>query len=103
VDVWMYGCISIHWGELFNYDQKHLKLSSNSKSEPSIKSTSWGKSIIMITWNFLIELWCCRNNTEHQTNIESANRKKEKIKEKILWLKSQIDIEQFKFILLLEL
>jgi hypothetical protein len=93
-DQWMYGRISIHWGELFNYDSKNGKVPSNSTSKTSVKSTSWGKTIITITWNFLIELWCSRNEIEHQTNIDSANRKKEKIIEKILWLKSQLDSDK---------
>jgi Zn finger protein HypA/HybF involved in hydrogenase expression len=95
-DQWMYGRISIHWGELYNHDRKNKMLPSHKTEKLSITSTSWGKSINIITWNFLIAFWCCRNNSEHQSNHDLVKRKKEKIIEKIMWLKSQLSTEQLK-------
>jgi hypothetical protein len=98
-DQWMYGRLSIHWGELYNYDRSHqseiLKVQPGKKSKTS--STTWGKTINIITWNFLIELWCTRNNIEHQTESDQIKRKKEKMIEKIMWLKSQIKAEKLKY------
>jgi hypothetical protein len=75
-DQWIYGRISIHWGELYNYDQKRTKELIHEPKKRRSTTTSWGRSIDIITWNFLIELWCCRNNIEHQSDKDSVKRKK---------------------------
>ena len=90
----MYGRLSIYWGELYSYDRIHRKDVFPTTKKRQITSTSWGKSINIITWNFLIETWCCRNSIEHQTENNQSNRKKEKMIEKIMWLKSQIPKEK---------
>jgi hypothetical protein len=91
------GCTAVFpstGGELYNHDRKTKMLHSHNKDKSLMTSTSWGKSINIITWNYLIELWCCRNDSEHQSNQDRVKRKKEKIIEKIMWLKSQINTEQ---------
>jgi hypothetical protein len=91
---WIYGRLSIYWGELYNYDRIHKKDVIPNQKIRQIPTTTWGKSINIISWNFLIATWCCRNSIEHQNENSTINRKKEKMIEKIMWLKSQIPAEK---------
>jgi hypothetical protein len=93
-DQWVYGRISIYWGELYNYDRKYSRELPLQNNQKKTTTTSWGKTINIITWNFLIEIWLFRNKMEHQSEIDPTNRKKEKMIEKIMWLKSMITHEQ---------
>jgi hypothetical protein len=91
---WIYGQLSIYWGELFNFDRTHKKDVLTNQKIRQIPTTTWGKSINIISWNFLIETWWCRNSIEHQNGNSTINRKKEKMIEKIMWLKSQVPAEK---------
>jgi hypothetical protein len=88
-DQWFYGRLSIHWGEMYKYDRTHsTKIIRESNTRP-MSTVKWGISLIEMGWQFLIVTWIHRNNEEHNSNNNPDKRKKEKLIEKIMWIKSQ--------------
>jgi hypothetical protein len=49
-------------------------------------AAKWGKEIIGLTWQFVMDCWFSRNKTEHDTDNKPHTKKKEKLTEKILWI-----------------
>jgi hypothetical protein len=57
-----------------------------------VNAEKWGKDIVIACWKFSIDIWKCRNDTEHgneQTTAEKNAIKKKKLIEKIQWLKTK--------------
>jgi ribonuclease HI len=84
-DQWMRGRIAIQWGEMYNDDMKHLPFPVYRPS-----ASRWGKQIITETWKFVLLSWTIRNNVEHDNEGEPLKRRKEKLVEQIMWIKSHI-------------
>jgi hypothetical protein len=60
------------------------------QSGERLTSDKWGKTVLNITWQYVIESWIIRNENEHEINGNQTYRQKEKAIEKLLWLKSKI-------------
>jgi hypothetical protein len=74
------GRWSIKWGEAYNSSQK------KEFKEQHITAEKWGKDIIVLTWQLLLDIWKHRNEEEHGTIEEASKIKRNKLIEKILWL-----------------
>jgi hypothetical protein len=76
---WFRGRISKKWGELYNSDIE----SGNVKIQRPT-ALRWGKTIVLETMNFIVELWLTRNKREHDSNTDPVTRKNDKLIENIL-------------------
>jgi uncharacterized protein YejL (UPF0352 family) len=77
-DNWIKGRWSSEWATLMNYNISSID--SGIKFNTSLK---WAKEIILLTWNFIHEVWLERNKCEHDTDGDPEKRKKEKLAETI--------------------
>jgi hypothetical protein len=50
----------------------------------------WGKEILQLTFQFLLDCWHTRKLSEHETNGDPLHREKEKITEEIQWLMNSL-------------
>jgi hypothetical protein len=73
-DNWMKGRWSSEWATLFNYNittiDSGIKFNSSEK---------WAKDLILLTWEFLHEIWLERNKCEHDIDGDPTIRAKEKL------------------------
>jgi hypothetical protein len=58
-------------GELYSYD---IQKPQTIVKFPSVQR--WGKEIIKVTWNFMLESWFSRNSEEHDLEGDPLGRKK---------------------------
>jgi hypothetical protein len=79
-DQWFKGRISLKWGELYNEDIKKPNILI---TRPS--SLRWGRSVILETIKFMLEVWQIRNMSEHDMLGNQNERRKEKLSEQLLW------------------
>jgi hypothetical protein len=77
---WFRGRVSTTWSELYNHD---ISVPTNIVKYPSTKR--WGKELLKITWQFVLECWYSRNLCEHDTDGDPITRAKDKLVEEILW------------------
>jgi hypothetical protein len=50
-----------------------------------VTTEQWGIEIVKMGWEFILESWTYRNETEHDSEGDPQNRNKEKLIGKILW------------------
>jgi hypothetical protein len=84
-DQWFYGRITIQWGEMYNND-----IVNERKIKQGMTTEKWGKEVIGITWQFVLDCWHLRNSIEHDSLNDPTLRAKEKLIEKILWTINKI-------------
>jgi alpha-N-acetylglucosamine transferase len=68
-DHWFYGRISVHGGEMYNYDNTNKTEIIREDNERKTTATKWGKSIIELG---------CWNNSEHDSFVNPEARKNKK-------------------------
>jgi hypothetical protein len=85
-DQWIKGRWSQEWCHLHNYTIKHTDC--NNKFN---KSEKWANDIIMLTWDFVYDIWNIRNKIEHDEEGDPNNRKREKLKEVIWGISEQME------------
>jgi ribonuclease HI len=84
------GRLDFSWGEMYNFEQQQLH-----KTNPTHRVTTaetWGTKLITLLWEFVLDMWFCRNDIEHNLNDTATEIKKRKLTEQIVWLDSKIDI-----------
>jgi hypothetical protein len=71
---WFKGRLSREWGALKNFEIK-------SRITPIKHATSekWAVDMILLTWNFIFDLWIQRNKYEHDETGNPILRKKDKL------------------------
>jgi hypothetical protein len=82
---WFRGRISNTWGDIYHHDIQNPHLLVNF---PSVQR--WGKEIIKLTLQFVIDCWYARNKNEHDSLENPIGRAKEKIVDEILWITEMI-------------
>jgi hypothetical protein len=89
-DQWFNGRIAITWGEMYNHDLRCKATIITPQNGERLNSVKRGKTMLNLTWQFVIECWITRNESEHELNGNHIQRQKEKAIEKLLRLKSKI-------------
>jgi hypothetical protein len=84
-DQWFHGRITIQWGEMYNND-----IVNGRKIKQGMTAEKWGKEVIGLTWQFVLDCWHLRNSIEHDSLNDPTLRAKEKLAEKILWTINKI-------------
>jgi hypothetical protein len=87
-DQWLKGRISIKWGEMVNYDLINKKV-----PKAGMSAEKWGKEVIVKSWQFVLECWFTRNESEHDNENNPVLRTKEKLLEEIMWVIRKIPNE----------
>jgi hypothetical protein len=79
------GRLHIAWGEMYNYTQHH------SHHPTQLDAETWGSKVISLVWEFVLDMWFARNETEHNLDNAGTDIKKRKLIEQIVWLQKQLD------------
>jgi hypothetical protein len=87
-DQWFRGRISNTWGYLYQNDVQNGRALVNHPS-----ADKWGKEVITITWNFVLECWFERNCNEHDSKGDPITRAKQKMTDEIMWHMDQKEEE----------
>jgi hypothetical protein len=82
---WFKGRISKTWGELYAHD-----LETTNHNMPHQTPEKWATTLIMMTWQFVLDSWTIRNEIEHGLDTDPLMVRKQKIIRKILWQQQQI-------------
>jgi ribonuclease HI len=85
------GRFDFSWGEMYNYEQQQTINQNQNPNSRTLTAESWGAKIITLLWNFVLDIWFCRNDIEHNLNDAATEIHKRKLKEQILWLNSKIN------------
>jgi hypothetical protein len=72
---WFYGRIARSWGEITT------STVTNNNNCPE----KWGKEIILLTWEFVVDAWIARNQAEYSKEGDGQKRQKDKLISQILW------------------
>jgi hypothetical protein len=80
-DQWFRGRNITKWGELYNFD---IQSPNTLIKFPS--TDRWGKEIIKITFQFVMECWYTRNTNKHAIGTDPIEKSKSKLTEEIIWL-----------------
>jgi hypothetical protein len=76
------GRMSKKWCTLYNDDKQYTIL-----GDPKLPTSDiWARDIINITWNYVLNTWYCRNNVEHQKDLNNVSTVKERLIAKIEWI-----------------
>jgi ribonuclease HI/Zn finger protein HypA/HybF involved in hydrogenase expression len=82
------GRFDIAWGEMYNHDCTMQKTYPQARH---MDAETWGSKLLNIIWEFVLESWFARNETEHNLNNNKTEISKRKLVEQILWLKQKIN------------
>jgi hypothetical protein len=86
------GRISSKWSKLYIQDrQQNL---DETRKLPIAEI--WVRDIINITWNYVLNTWYSRNNTEHQKDKDDINTVKTRLIAKIEWIHEKIPLVDLK-------
>jgi hypothetical protein len=80
----LYGRRTETWGTLYNHD-----IASKEHGLYHPTAEKWGTAIIEKTWNFVLEVWDCRNKKEHGENGDTIDIRREKAIQEVMWLKDK--------------
>jgi RNase H len=81
------GRLHIAWGEMYNHSHSTGPPSDNRK----LLAESWGMKIVTLIWDFVLEMWFSRNETEHNLESNTVEIQKRKLVEQIIWIREKID------------
>jgi hypothetical protein len=84
-DNFIKGRIAMTWGELYNHDIQH-----STTQLKFMNAERWGREIVRINWKYITNMWRVRNKEEYNDTDKKNNASKEKMIQKIMWLKGQI-------------
>jgi hypothetical protein len=59
---WFKGRLTMSWGTLYNYD-----LQTKNHGMRNQTADKWSKQIVNMNWDFVLEAWTIRNDSEHNT------------------------------------
>jgi hypothetical protein len=76
---------NIQWGEMYSND-----IVKERKITQSMSAEKWGKELIGLTWQFVLDCWHLRNSIEHVSLNDPALTSEEELTEKILWIINKI-------------
>jgi hypothetical protein len=83
---WFKGRLSMLWGTLYNHDIKTKNHGIRNQT-----AEKWGKHIVNMNWDFMLEAWTIRIELEHCSEGDPTIKQKERLISKILWTKRKID------------
>jgi hypothetical protein len=89
-DQWFKGRWSSEWATLINHDLQHTDAGIKHNS-----STRFAKEVILLTWNYIYDVWTERNKCEHDEDGSPDLRRKEKLIETIQGISLQMNYQVY--------
>jgi hypothetical protein len=86
------GRVSQQWGIVYENEKRRLPTGQTKLPD----SATWARDLITIMLQFILDSWYCRNNIEHQKDIENISTVKARLIAKIEWLHESIPIDALK-------
>jgi hypothetical protein len=81
------GRLDIAWGEMYN----HPHSTGVPTEQRKVLAETWGTKIVTLIWDFVLEMWFARNDTEHNLEGKNVEIQKKKLVEQITWVRRKID------------
>jgi hypothetical protein len=76
------GWIAKRWQAVFMQERNNTTAFEG--REPA--SASWSKHIVNITFSFMLDMWYCRNDKEHEKDLMEPTTVKARLLAKIEWI-----------------
>jgi hypothetical protein len=84
-DHWFKGRLTMEWATLYNHDLETANHGMRNQT-----AEKWGKTIVSMTWDFVLGAWKTRNDIEHSTEGDQVQNHKERLVAKIMWNKAKV-------------
>jgi hypothetical protein len=88
-DQWLKGKVACAWQPVYIHD---IRRNVNQSGTPHRVPTApvWATKLIIMTWEYVRTCWKFRNDEEHGNNQDPIATQKDKLIQKILWMKTKI-------------
>jgi hypothetical protein len=77
------------WGEMYNHDSVNI-VSLAQQTRRKTDAETWGSKMLDLVWQFVMDMWFTRNQSEHNHENKGTEIGKRKLAEQIIWVKEKI-------------